>query len=117
MEKEWRAKAFNNNKTSRYAFYKKSRVLEYVNFIINKYSTDHKSENLASYPYNKDYFLVGFKKGSGENAETVYADTGNQLIIFNGTNYSLDEKMIRGVAQSLADTVFYISNIREKIKL
>jgi hypothetical protein len=118
MEKDWRLKSFNNNKTSRYAFYKKQRVLEYVNFITNKYFADHKSENLSSYYYNKDYFEVGFKKGSGENAESIYADTGIKLINSdNNNNYTLNTEMIHDVAQSLADTAFYISNIREKIKL
>jgi hypothetical protein len=76
MEREWRAKSINNNKISRYAFYKKQKVLEYANFVINKYYSDHKYNKIESYSLNNEYFVVNFKKGTGENAESIYTDTG-----------------------------------------
>ena len=43
MERELRQKSQSGDKTSRYAFYKKQRVLEYVNFVTDKYFSDRKS--------------------------------------------------------------------------
>ena len=47
MEREYRSKPYKNgDRVSRYAFYKKRRVLEYENFIVNKYFSDHKNNQL-----------------------------------------------------------------------
>ena len=68
MERELRQKSQSGDKTSRYAFYKKQRVLEYANFVTDKYFSDHKCSDLSVYKYDNQYFEVIFEsKGSAED--------------------------------------------------
>lgn len=81
MEREFRNRPrVNGDKTSRYAFYKKRRVLEYENFIVNKYFSDHKNNQLSVYSYDTNYFEINFRQGRGDTPESVYDTTGSKLI-------------------------------------
>jgi len=118
MEREWRARPFNENKTTRYSFYRRRRVLEYANFVRNKYFSDYLQNGLSVYSYDRNYFIINSgSKGYG-SIESEYGNFDKPLIKDNlSEGYSLDEDMIMAVARSLADTAFYISDIREKLKL
>lgn len=119
MERELRQRPYSANKTSRYAFYKKQRVLEYANFVTDKYFSDHKCSDLSAYDLDSRYFQVLFKytEDSGDPG-SKYEESG-ESVIYKDENGALQIRsdMLSGVAESLADTALYISRIREKIKL
>lgn len=85
MEREYRALPYSGDPTSRYAFYKRRRVLEYANFVINKYYTDHKYCGLSAYRYDSSYFEVVDAKGS----DVEYDDAGQRLIYEEDGEYKL----------------------------
>lgn len=117
MERERRARPYSADRTSRYAFYKRRRVLEYASFIVNKYFSDHRSDGMEEYPRDKNYFQVKFDNADGENADETYEEAGAKLVYLQDGRYALDEDMIADVAGSLADTALYIATIRERLKL
>ena len=117
MEREYREKPVNRNKTSRFAYYKRQRVLEYANFVIDKYFSDHRT-GLSTYQYDSSYFEVGFNKQDADTAGSIYENSGIKLVYPDDSGkMQLNYDMISSVAQSLADTSMYISSIRDKIKL
>ena len=120
MERELRQKSYSGDKTSRYAFYKKQRVLEYANFVTDKYFSDHKCSDLSVYKYDNQYFEVIFESNrSAEDPGQMYEKSGKNVIYMDDAsgNLQIDSAMVHSVAESLADTSLYISRIREKIKL
>ena len=118
MEREARQKSYSGNKTSRYAFYKKQRVLEYANFVTDKYFSDHSCSNLSAYRYDSRYFEVIFEPDrASDDPGQIYENSGKSVIYRENDGFQIDFNMVNGVAQSLADTSLYISRIREKIKL
>ena len=117
MERELRQKSQSGDKTSRYAFYKKQRVLEYANFVTDKYFSDHKCTDLSVYKYDNRYFEVLFKHGSGDPGDKYEGSGAAVLYKDENEKLQISSDMVRSVAESLADTSLYISRIREKIKL
>jgi len=118
MERELRQRPYSGDKTSRYAFYKKQRVLEYANFVTDKYFSDHKYSGLSAYDHDSSYFEVMFDNGAGvEDPGKIYRESGKSVISKEDGKIRIDSEMVRSVAESLADTSLYISRIREKIKL
>lgn len=96
--------------TTRYAYYTRKKVLEYANFIDNKYYFDSigDSDNInaiTNYELDPNYFRVDIN-----NAEKVikYDDTGLAEI---------DEGIIEKTANSLLTITNYICKIRDNIKL
>jgi len=49
LERQYRARQIGQDRTGRYAFYKKRRVLEYANFVVDKYYSDNKNEDFQVY--------------------------------------------------------------------
>ena len=119
MERELRQAPYSGNKTSRYAFYKKQRALEYAKFITDKYFSDNEYSGLSVYDHDSRYFEVLFKSAVGDSPGQIYQNSGKSVIYQdeNSGDLRIDSSMVSGVAESLADTALYISRIREKIKL
>lgn len=131
MEREQRRSAppsCKDKKISRYAYYKKQRVLEYANFVANKYFSDKVTVALSEYKVDPKYFQVIFRDwtssgefqplSSDENSPgATYGKAVGVISMDQSENYQLNPDMIDYVAQALTDTAFYISRIREKIKL
>lgn len=120
IERNYRARQIpGGGKTSRYAFYKKQRVMEYANFVVNKYYSDHQYSRLNVYNCDKEYFQLSYiSSESGEDAQQIY-EKGQRLIDIgaNSEDLELNGEIISDVAKSLADTALYISDLRDRIKL
>lgn len=121
MEREYRAQSIDGSKEGRYAYYKRARVLEYANFIANKYFTVHKVDYInndgSQYRYDPTYFEFSFMTNSRDrDAQSQYTRLQSVVERRDGS-YFLKEGMIETVAESLADTVMYIIKLREKLKL
>lgn len=122
MEKERRARSPKGKgfgKTSRYAFYKRRRVMEYAEFVTNKYYTDHRPDNLGVYGYDPAYFEIPqLSADLTDNPDVRYRTAGSGVVYADGEGrIRLDDEMIRDVARALADTAFYIERLREKVRL
>lgn len=90
------------NKT-RYSYYRKQKVIEYINFINNKYYIDNIT-SLSSKIYQID-----------ENY--IEASTTGRNYVFDIEHKELHPEVIKSVAKSLAIATQYICKLREKLKL
>lgn len=92
--------------SSRYSYYRKQKMLEYVKFINNKYFIDNlQGLDVKIYDVDSNYFEMK----DGTLSTVVVLDPGNGNTV-NG-------QMIESVARSLTVATEYITRLREKIKL
>lgn len=97
---------------TRTSYYRKRKVMEYVNFIENIYFYDSlisepdDIENvLRTYSIDQNYFEI--KK----------RDDASKVLFYNNNIATIDYDIIDHVAQSLTNITLYITKLREKIKL
>lgn len=114
MEIDYRKEPFDISKNfTRYKYYKERKVKEYVNFIENQIYNENEVFSLNEYNIDKRYievdtpnkkYLINVKK---EKDKT----TSKTKLIF-----SVDENMIKYVANELKNITFKIIELRDKIK-
>lgn len=86
---------------TRYSYYRRAKVLEYANFIDNKFFTDNQTDNIEIYNYDTNYFQVGAKSLS-----CVFSEEGE-----------INAEVLDYVAKYLTNITIYIQKLREKFKL
>lgn len=87
---------------SRYAYYRKQKVLSYVNYI----------ESLYNIFYNKDYKAYDVDKTYFNLDDSNYVNLVQKI----DGDVKLNEEMFSGVAEVLADMTLNVVSIRDKIK-
>lgn len=97
--------------TTRYAYYTRKKVLEYANFIDNKYYFDSIGDSgnindITNYELDPNYFRVDI-------------NNANKVITYDGNTgfANINEKIIEKTATSLLAITNYICKIRDNIKL
>ena len=87
---------------TRYSYYRKQKVIEYIRFINNKYFIDNTSEfESMRYQLNPSYIEL-------QSLSSNFVLTSDKKLV---------ESVIRSVAKSLAIAAQYICKLRNKIKL
>ena len=87
---------------SRYAYYRKQKVLSYVNYI----------ESLYNIFYNKDYKTYDVDKTYFNLDDSNYVNLVQKI----DGDVKLNDEMFSGVAEVLADMTLNVVSIRDKIK-
>lgn len=109
MEKQRREEPYSLSKPyTRYKYYTEKQVQEYFKFIENKIFNDNEVFSGNQYNINRNFILL-------ENTNKKYLL--NYVVDEDGNlTLSLDDDMIRSVANTLATMTIYVSEIRDKIK-
>lgn len=96
---------------TKFAYYRRLKVLEYVQFVENKYYYDNIPNILSISPYeiNENYFKIA---DNFTQLLTYQKDNNNNII-----SVSVNNDMIEYTAENITDIVLYIAEIREKIKI
>lgn len=101
-------------KYTRYSYYRKAKVLEYMHFIDNQYYAGeaYLSSN-SIYAFNPNYYEVEKRHDFDAESHVV-----KQLSAYTG---NVDEEIrfsiIDSVAKTLANLTMYIAKLREKVRL
>lgn len=85
------------------------KVLEIAKFVDNKYYTDTYGSLSGRFVYNFDTNYNEIRDGQGSVKNCISMDDDGKLVI--------DGKMLESVARSLADTTFYVTKLRDKMKI
>lgn len=86
---------------TRYSYYRRAKVLEYANFIDNRFLNDTQPSDTNEYGYDSNYFNVDKK-----NVDGIFSDDGG-----------INEKVLDHVVNYLVNITFYVQKLREKFKL
>ena len=125
MAAEQRAAALNSEQTretygaslsayqlkSRYSYYRKRKVQEYIGFVNSSYhsAVGEDSSVVSRYDIDPDYVLV---ENGGSSMQVVDPDAATGV-----PSSDIDFGMIESVAKQLARTTLYIQELRERLKL
>lgn len=86
---------------TRYSYYRRAKVLEYANFIDNKFFSDKQSASVDEYSYDPNYFNVG-----KTNLPGIFSTDGE-----------INTEVLDHVVNYLVNITLYIQKLREKFKL
>lgn len=86
---------------TRYSYYRRAKVLEYANFIDNKFFSDKQSVSVDEYSYDPNYFNVG-----KTNLPGIFSTDGE-----------INTEVLDHVVKYLVNITIYIQKLREKFKL
>lgn len=120
MEQDRREKPYlAGQNDTRYAYYKEQKVLEYFNFLKNKFnSTNSNIKNASEYVADPNYFLMS--QANNLCILTYDSDSGLYRLTHDKDvpegSYSYDAIM-RNVVGELVYITQYISKLREEMKL
>lgn len=98
-----------DNECSKYDYYRKAKVLEFANFVDNKYFIDHLdkiADPLSGMLYSYDKSYIRLNPNSGAMPYRHVLDGAEP-----------DAEMIESVAAALAISTRYISKLRNRMKL
>lgn len=101
---------YSTQNISRYSYYRKAKVIDYINFINQKYFIDN-LKNLSATLYDLDINYINIAKiQNSSTTNVIYVDSADNKVKIN-------DDIIEQVAISLAITTFYILKLRDKLKI
>ena len=109
FEEQYVKKGYVVSNASRYTYYRRAKVKEYVNFIDNKYFINNiTSLSVDFYDLNPGYMEISLNRGQAEGCTVIATGSGGEKYI--------DENVLGSVAKSLTVAAMYIVKLRNSLK-